>query len=96
MTGIQDRARRQLQQRRNTLRTRCGPPQLDGPPQQGEPQEQAELREVEAALLRIEQGTFGWCEVCGGAIGRNRLSALPQARYCIRCSSERPLEAPRG
>lgn len=46
----------------------------------------AELREIEAALARIAEGTYGACEVCGGAIGRDRLRALPEVRRCVSCS----------
>jgi DnaK suppressor protein len=44
------------------------------------------LDEVNDALARIEQGTFGRCENCGQEISRERLKALPYARYCIRCA----------
>jgi DnaK suppressor protein len=44
------------------------------------------LAEVNDALARIEQGTFGRCENCGQEISRERLDALPYARYCIRCA----------
>ncbi|HEX8910365.1 MAG TPA: TraR/DksA C4-type zinc finger protein [Anaeromyxobacteraceae bacterium] len=50
----------------------------------------AELTEIDAALGRIADGTYGACEVCGGAIGRDRLRALPEIRRCVGCSSERP------
>jgi RNA polymerase-binding protein DksA len=43
------------------------------------------LREVGAALERIDRGTYGRCERCGRAIGRERLEALPSARLCITC-----------
>src|SRR5262249_14340702 len=42
------------------------------------------LLEINDALGRIEQGTFGRCEECRGEIPRERLEALPYARYCIR------------
>jgi DnaK suppressor protein len=42
------------------------------------------LAEVNDALARIEQGTFGRCEECGRQIPRKRLQALPYARYCLR------------
>ncbi len=51
--------------------------------------EQRELQEIDAALRRISDGSFGKCESCGGAIGRQRLRALPETRLCITCSSER-------
>lgn len=51
--------------------------------------ERRELAEVEAALARIAAGAFGRCEACGGAIGKNRLRAVPEARLCIGCASRR-------
>ncbi len=47
---------------------------------------QHELVEIDAALARIEDGTYGTCEICGGAIGRDRLRALPEIRRCVACS----------
>ncbi len=44
------------------------------------------LAEVNEALARIEQGTFGRCENCHRAISRERLEVPPYARYCIRCA----------
>lgn len=44
------------------------------------------LDEVNAALTRIDAGTYGHCETCGKAIARNRLDAVPYARRCIRCA----------
>jgi RNA polymerase-binding transcription factor len=41
------------------------------------------LEEIEAALRRIEEGTFGTCEACGGPIGEERLDAVPYATLCI-------------
>jgi DnaK suppressor protein len=45
------------------------------------------LDEVEAALRRIEKGTFGICEACGDQIKSARLKFMPYARYCIKCQS---------
>jgi RNA polymerase-binding transcription factor len=44
---------------------------------------QQTLTEVGAALKRIEDGTYGTCEVCGKPIGDDRLRAIPWARLCI-------------
>ena len=44
---------------------------------------QEALDEVEAAITRIEAGTYGLCEVCGKPIGAARLEAMPAARLCI-------------
>jgi DnaK suppressor protein len=52
--------------------------------------EQAELREIDAALRRIEEGSFGHCEKCNHAIGKQRLRAVPEARLCLDCGSGRP------
>lgn len=41
------------------------------------------LVEVEAALLRIEEGTFGTCVACGKPIAEERLEAVPYATLCI-------------
>ena len=41
------------------------------------------LVEIEAALVRIDDGTYGICERCGKPIGADRLSAIPWARLCI-------------
>jgi DnaK suppressor protein len=44
-----------------------------------------ELELVEAALTRLDAGTFGRCLRCGGEIAAGRLEALPWAAYCIAC-----------
>jgi len=41
------------------------------------------LAEIEAALERVENGTYGTCVVCGKAIGEERLEAVPYASLCI-------------
>ena len=43
------------------------------------------LRAIEAALGRIEDGTFGICQTCGQAISEERLEAIPYATQCIDC-----------
>jgi DnaK suppressor protein len=48
-------------------------------------QEQA-LTEIADALERINQGTFGRCEECHGAIPKARLQALPYTRHCVACA----------
>lgn len=44
---------------------------------------EGELAEVERALARIDEGTYGTCEACGKAIGDDRLEAQPYARLCV-------------
>lgn len=45
------------------------------------------LADIDAALLRIDEATFGTCERCGGPIATERLLARPSARTCIGCAS---------
>jgi RNA polymerase-binding transcription factor len=49
------------------------------------------LADVEAALARLDAGTYGICETCGDPIGEGRLEALPTARQCVACKSAGPL-----
>jgi RNA polymerase-binding protein DksA len=44
-----------------------------------------EVLEIEHALRRLEEGTFGVCESCGVEIAKRRLEVLPRARHCLRC-----------
>lgn len=45
------------------------------------------LAEVERALVKLSDGTYGICESCGRAIAMARLEAKPAARLCIECAS---------
>jgi len=47
--------------------------------------QEKELEEIEYALKKIEEGTYGICEMCEEEIGIERLKVKPQARYCIVC-----------
>ena len=47
-----------------------------------------QLREIDAALRRIEEGSYGDCERCDEAINPRRLDADPTARLCIDCASK--------
>jgi DnaK suppressor protein len=47
------------------------------------------LTDVEGALARLDDGTYGQCEVCGKDIAAARLEAVPTARRCITCASKR-------
>lgn len=44
---------------------------------------QDQLDDVEAALGRIDEDSYGTCEVCGKVIGAARLEAMPSTRFCI-------------
>jgi RNA polymerase-binding transcription factor DksA len=48
-----------------------------------------ELRtEIADALARLDQNRYGVCERCGGRVAKDRLRALPSARYCMPCARE--------
>ena len=51
------------------------------------------LADVEAALTRMDQNTYGTCHLCRGPVALVRLMIVPQARYCARC--QQVLEAGR-
>ena len=44
------------------------------------------LIQIDNALLRIQNGTFGVCETCGNQINENRLQIIPFANLCITCA----------
>ncbi|MDE7065060.1 MAG: TraR/DksA C4-type zinc finger protein, partial [Desulfovibrionaceae bacterium] len=46
------------------------------------------IRKIQAALQRIEDGSYGLCEECGEEIGVARLKARPVTRLCINCKSK--------
>jgi DnaK suppressor protein len=47
-----------------------------------------ELEAIDAALRRIEEGSYGICRVCGADIASARLRALPTAELCLDCATE--------
>jgi RNA polymerase-binding transcription factor DksA len=49
-----------------------------------------EVAEIDEALARIQQGSYGRCLSCGGPMGLQRLRAVPEARYCLGCSGHFP------
>lgn len=42
--------------------------------------------QIDNALLRVQNGTFGVCETCGNQINENRLQVIPFANLCITCA----------
>lgn len=91
----QDQLRRALEQRREALvdeinRESARAQETPGePPDAGEAADDArdlaELRAIEAARDRMDQGTYGICTDCGAAIAFERLHAEPEAARCIEC-----------
>jgi RNA polymerase-binding protein DksA len=45
------------------------------------------VEEIEKALARMEDGTYGYCEICGDRIPVPRLEAIPWADQCVKCKS---------
>lgn len=50
--------------------------------------EEEEMREIDEALERIAEGTFGICENCDTAIPVERIKALPHSRFCVKCQTQ--------
>jgi RNA polymerase-binding transcription factor DksA len=48
----------------------------------------SELEQVDLAVERLDEGTFGYCERCGKPIPKERLEALPFTRHDVQCASE--------
>jgi len=46
------------------------------------------LEDVDHALAKFDDGTYGRCESCGNMIAEARLEAMPSARFCIDCASK--------
>ena len=44
------------------------------------------ITDIEKALAKIDDGSYGICDGCGGGIGRDRLEALPAATRCVDCA----------
>ena len=51
-------------------------------------QVEAELADVDHALRRLDDGSYGTCEACGQGIGDDRLEAMPAARFCLAHQAE--------
>jgi DnaK suppressor protein len=47
-----------------------------------------QITEIDHALQKIKQGTYGLCDICGKPIAANRLEALPAATLCIECKAK--------
>lgn len=58
--------------------------------------EQKAIYEVDEALKRIEDGTYGVCAICDKPISISRLKAVPYAKYCISCKQKEELMQKRG
>jgi DnaK suppressor protein len=48
--------------------------------------------QIQAALDRIDEGSYGFCEDCGARIPEERLAVLPYAAHCVQCAARREAE----
>lgn len=49
--------------------------------------EKKHIVEIDDALARIKEGTFGTCQSCGQPVGEKRLSVKPEAPLCVKCQN---------
>lgn len=54
--------------------------------------EKSLLGKLDLAIRKIEDGTYGACEICDEQIGRKRLEARPETSLCIRCKEDQERE----
>jgi RNA polymerase-binding transcription factor DksA len=99
MVSFESEAREFLLKRRHRLRRAPGPAgavaishwyDTEALPEPAGEEARRELARIDAALERIEQGSFGTCQACGGPLGLQRMRAIPEARYCVGCSGQVP------
>jgi DnaK suppressor protein len=50
--------------------------------------EREKLRNIDEALLKVEEGEYGVCEECEEEIPLGRLKVMPFARYCVKCKAD--------
>ena len=53
------------------------------------------LDRTERALAKLDEGTYGICDACGGPISRGRLKAMPEGVLCLECSAAERRAGPR-
>jgi DnaK suppressor protein len=52
------------------------------------------LQRTERALAKLDEGTYGVCDSCGGPIPPRRLQAMPDSVLCVPCAASEPRAAP--
>jgi DnaK suppressor protein len=53
--------------------------------------QRATIKEIEAAMERLDEGSYGICDECGNEITEGRLKIVPFAKYCKICQEDREL-----
>lgn len=103
MIGYETEAREFLIRRRSTLHRQVGLPPGGDPaarwvdyeatPEPISELVRRELAEIDGALRRMSDGSYGTCQACGGPMGLQRIRAIPEARFCVGCSGQELAEA---
>jgi DnaK suppressor protein len=52
------------------------------------------LDRIERALAKLDDGSYGTCDACGGPIPPKRLQAMPDSVLCVKCAAAEPRTAP--
>jgi DnaK suppressor protein len=79
----------ELDQTRTGRLSRIDALQLQAMAKAGQARSQQQLQRIEAALQRLERGTYGECLDCGEPIAPARLEANPTVSLCVSCASAR-------
>ena len=87
-TGRESAATVELDQSKVGRLSRMDALQVQAMSQEGERRRQLELRQIQAALLRLESGDYGYCLECGELIAARRLELNPATPLCIDCAGK--------
>jgi DnaK suppressor protein len=98
--AVLERARRMLSEENMTLDTNDLPDEMDLASSEYlqsfefrlRGREKSLLNKLDLALKKIDEGTFGVCEICEEPIGKKRLEARPETTLCIKCKEDQERE----
>jgi DnaK suppressor protein len=98
--AVLERARRMLSEENMTLDTNDLPDEMDLAASEYlqsfefrlRGREKSLLTKLDLALRKIDEGTFGVCEICEEPIGKKRLEARPETTLCIKCKEDQERE----
>lgn len=86
-SGRDDRKPVELDQQSTGRVSRIDSLQVQAMAKASDRRRQARKGRLRAALQRLAEGEFGWCEACGDFIGERRLEIDPASENCIACAS---------
>jgi DnaK suppressor protein len=98
--AVLERARQMLSEENMTLDTNDLPDEMDLASSEYlqsfefrlRGREKSLLSKLDLALKKIDEGTFGICEICEEPIGKKRLEARPETTLCIKCKEDQERE----